>query len=63
MLKGMNMALDYTEENSENYMDLKEVAKRTYCSEYHFKQLFSLLPSITISEFLYDYYVMSFLID
>lgn len=52
MLKGMNMVLNYIEENLDNHIDLKEVAKRAYCSEYHFKRLFSLLSGITLSEYI-----------
>lgn len=52
MLKGMNEALNYIEENLDRHIDLKEVAKRGYSSEYHFKRLFSLLSGITISEYI-----------
>ncbi|KMK76787.1 AraC family transcriptional regulator [Alkalihalobacillus pseudalcaliphilus] len=52
MLKRMNEALSYIEVNLDRYIDLKEVAKIAYCSEYHFKRLFSLLSGITISEYI-----------
>ncbi|MCR6097165.1 AraC family transcriptional regulator [Salipaludibacillus agaradhaerens] len=52
MLKGMNEALNYIEENLANKIDLNEVANRAFCSEYHFKRLFSLLSGITISEYI-----------
>lgn len=52
MLKGMNEALTYIEDHLDSNIDLKEVAKRAYCSEYHFKRLFSLLSGITISEYI-----------
>lgn len=52
MLKGMNEALTYIEDHLEGTIDLKEVAKRAFCSEYHFKRLFSLLSGITISEYI-----------
>lgn len=48
----MNEALNYIEENLDCHLDLKEVAKKAYCSEYHFKRLFSLLAGITISEYI-----------
>lgn len=32
MLKGMNGALDYIENNLDGHIDLGEVAKRAYCS-------------------------------
>ncbi|MBM7095149.1 AraC family transcriptional regulator [Bacillus sp. H-16] len=52
MLKGMNDALSYIEENLGEHIDLKEVAKIALCSEYHFKRLFSLLSGITITEYI-----------
>ncbi|KMJ55187.1 AraC family transcriptional regulator, partial [Bacillus sp. LL01] len=52
MLQGMNHALHYIEENLASTIDLKEVANRAYCSEYHFKRLFTLLSGITISEYI-----------
>ncbi|MDQ0720042.1 AraC-like DNA-binding protein [Paenibacillus sp. W4I10] len=52
MLKGMNEALIYIEDHLESRIDLREVAKRAFCSEYHFKRLFSLLSGITISEYI-----------
>ena len=52
MLKGFNRALDYIEDNLDGQIDLKEVAKRAYSSEYHFKRLFSLLAGITISDYI-----------
>ena len=48
----MNEALNYIEENLDSHIDLKEVAKKAYNSEYHFKRLFSLLSGITISEYI-----------
>lgn len=52
MLKEMNEALNYIEENLESPIDLAELAKKAYCSEYHFKRLFSLLSGITIAEYI-----------
>lgn len=52
MLRGFNQALDYIENNLDGQIDLKEVAKRAYSSEYHFKRLFSLLSGITISDYI-----------
>ncbi|MET3504736.1 AraC family transcriptional regulator [Halalkalibacter oceani] len=52
MLKGMNEALNYIEENLSNHIDVKEVAKVALCSEYQFKRLFALLSGITISEYI-----------
>ncbi len=52
MLKGMNEALNYIEKELDGTIDLKEVAKKAFCSEYHFKRLFSTLSGITISEYI-----------
>lgn len=52
MLKGMNQALNYIEENLDNTIDLNEVATRAFCSEYQFKRLFAFLSGITISEYI-----------
>lgn len=51
-LRGMNEALKYIEDHLDSHIDLKEVAKKAYSSEYHFKRLFSLLSGITISEYI-----------
>lgn len=52
MLKGLNEALNYIEENLDSQIDLKEAAKRAVYSEYHFKRLFSLLSGLIISEYI-----------
>ncbi|QKS73044.1 AraC family transcriptional regulator [Paenalkalicoccus suaedae] len=52
MLKGMNDALAYIEQNLSNHIELKEVAKIGMFSEYHFTRMFSLLSGITISEYI-----------
>lgn len=51
-LKRMNEALGYIEENLENDIDLKEVAKIALCSEYHFQRMFSFLAGATLSEYI-----------
>lgn len=51
-LKRMNDALSYIEENLENKIDLKEVARLAFCSEYHFQRMFSFLSGITLSEYI-----------
>ena len=38
LLKNMNGALKYIEENLACDMDLKEAARRALCSEYHFSK-------------------------
>ncbi len=51
-LKGMNDALNYIEENLDNEIDLKEVARMALCSEYHFQRMFSFLSGISLSEYI-----------
>lgn len=52
LLKNMNGALKYMEENLTNDIDFKEVARRAFCSEYHFKRMFSFLAGISLSEYI-----------
>lgn len=50
-LKNMNDALEYIEEHLQDEVDFTEVARRAYCSEYHFKRMFSFLAGIPLSEY------------
>lgn len=52
LLKNMNKAISYMEENLTSDIDFKEAARRAYCSEYHFKRMFSFLSGITLSEYI-----------
>jgi AraC family transcriptional regulator len=52
LLKNMNGAIKYIEENLTNDIDFKEVARWAFCSEYHFKRMFSFLAGITLSEYI-----------
>lgn len=52
LLKNMNGALKYIEENLTNDIDFKEVARIALCSEYHFKRMFSFLAGISLSEYI-----------
>jgi AraC family transcriptional regulator len=52
LLKNMNGALKYIEENLTNDIDIKEVTRRALCSEYHFTRMFSFLAGITLSEYI-----------
>ncbi|MGE7767507.1 AraC family transcriptional regulator [Peribacillus sp. NPDC096540] len=52
LLKNMNGAIKFIEENLTNDIDFKEVAKLAYCSEYHFKRMFSFLAGISLSEYI-----------
>jgi AraC family transcriptional regulator len=51
-LKNMNEAIKYIEENLTNDIDFKEAARRAFCSEYHFRRMFSFLTGITLSEYI-----------
>lgn len=51
-LSGLNQALCYIEENLTEEIDLKEAARRAFCSEYHFKRMFSFLAGIPVSEYI-----------
>lgn len=52
LLKNMNEALQYIEENLAHDIDFNKVARLALCSEYHFKRMFSFLAGITISEYI-----------
>ncbi|CAH0277221.1 Transposon Tn10 TetD protein [Peribacillus sp. Bi96] len=52
LLKNMNSAIKFIEKNLTNDIDFKEVARLAYCSEYHFKRMFSFLAGITLSEYI-----------
>ncbi|NBD27154.1 AraC family transcriptional regulator [Paenibacillus glycinis] len=52
LLKNMNGALAYIEDNLTNEIDVKEAAKRALCSDYHFQRMFSFLAGIPLSEYI-----------
>ncbi|MFC3038699.1 GyrI-like domain-containing protein [Virgibacillus xinjiangensis] len=52
LLKNMNEAMKYIEENLTGNLDMKVVARIAHCSEYHFKRMFSFLAGITLSEYI-----------
>jgi AraC family transcriptional regulator len=52
MLESMNEAMRYIEENLAEEIDFKEVARRAYCSEYHFKRMFSFLAGVSLTEYI-----------
>ncbi|WP_102275089.1 AraC family transcriptional regulator [Cytobacillus massiliigabonensis] len=52
LLKHMNEALKYIENNLTNEIDFQEVARVALCSEYHFKRMFSFLSGITLAEYI-----------
>ncbi|GLC90369.1 AraC family transcriptional regulator [Lysinibacillus piscis] len=52
MLKKMNEAVAYIEENLTNTIDYQEIARLAYCSEYHFRKMFSFVAGISIAEYI-----------
>jgi AraC family transcriptional regulator len=52
LLKNMNGAIQYIEENLTDDLDMKEAARLSLCSEYHFKRMFSFLAGISLSEYI-----------
>jgi AraC family transcriptional regulator len=52
LLKNMNDAMKYIEENLTDEIDFKMVARLAHCSEYHFKRMFSFLAGIPLSEYI-----------
>ncbi|CAM3992271.1 AraC family transcriptional regulator [Bacillus paramycoides] len=51
-LKNMNAAMQYIEDNLAHEIDFKKVARLAFCSEYHFKRMFSFLAGISLSEYI-----------
>jgi AraC family transcriptional regulator len=51
-LSSMNKALAYIEEHLTEDIDYDVVSKIAYCSEYHFKRMFSFLAEIGLSEYI-----------
>ncbi|MBD0379648.1 AraC family transcriptional regulator [Paenibacillus sedimenti] len=52
MLKKLNEAVNYIENNLTHEIDLKEAARLSMCSEYHFTRMFSFLAGVTLSEYI-----------
>lgn len=52
VLENLNEALDYIDQNLENEIDEQEIAKRAYCSVFHFKRMFSYLAGIPLQEYI-----------
>lgn len=51
-LKHMNDAMGFIEANLTEHIDFKEAARLAFCSEYHFKRMFSFLAGISLSEYI-----------
>lgn len=48
----MNYAMAYIEEHLTEEIDYSEISRIAYCSEYHFKRMFSFLSGINLSEYI-----------
>lgn len=48
----LNNAMAYIEEHLTEDIDYSEVSKRAFCSEYHFKRMFSFLARVSLSEYI-----------
>lgn len=51
-LSRMNNALAFIEEHITEDIDYSEIFKMAFCSEYHFKRMFSFLAGISLSEYI-----------
>lgn len=51
-LTSMNKALEYIEENLTDELDYSQISKIAFCSEYHFKRMFSFLAGISLAEYI-----------
>lgn len=52
LLKEMNNALNYIEDHLTDDIDFNEVVRLAFCSEYHFRRMFSFLAGVTLSEYI-----------
>ncbi|OJU09155.1 MAG: AraC family transcriptional regulator [Clostridiales bacterium 43-6] len=51
-LSSMNNAMTYIEEHLTDEIDYSEISKIAYCSEYHFRRMFSFLSGVSLSEYI-----------
>ncbi|WP_413374902.1 AraC family transcriptional regulator [Alkalihalobacillus sp. 1P02AB] len=51
-LQQMNRSLQYIEDHITEEIDVNKVAKLAYCSEYHFRRMFSSLAGVSLSEYI-----------
>lgn len=51
-LSSMNNAMAYIEERLTEDIDYSKISKIAYCSEYHFKRMFSYLSGVSLSEYI-----------
>ena len=48
----MNKATAFIEDHLTEEIDYLEISKIAYCSEYHFKRMFSFLAGLSLSEYI-----------
>jgi len=48
----MNRAMSYIEDHLTDEIDYSEISRIAYCSEYHFRRMFSFLSGISLSEYI-----------
>jgi len=48
----MNMAIEYIESRLTREIDIWEAAKIAWCSEYHFRRMFSFIAGVSVSEYI-----------
>ncbi|HET7658475.1 MAG TPA: AraC family transcriptional regulator [Bacillales bacterium] len=51
-LEKMNEGLSFVEDHLTDEIDFQKVANLAYCSEYHFKRMFSFLAGVSLSEYI-----------
>ncbi|GGA42101.1 AraC family transcriptional regulator [Paenibacillus physcomitrellae] len=51
-MERINSAIDYVEAHITEEIDFQQVARRAYCSAYHFQRMFSYITDISISEYI-----------
>lgn len=52
LVKGIQKAIDYIEENLLEELKYEEIAKRAYISSFHFQRIFSMVCGITLGEYI-----------
>ena len=52
MLEGLNIAIQYIEENLENDLDYGEIAQVACVSQYHFQRMFTFITDMPLSEYI-----------
>jgi len=50
-LDRIRASIDYIEANLDNEIDFTEVAKKAYCSVFHFHRMFSILTGVSTVEY------------